>query len=170
MSAEEKIDTTAPAVAVKANAQFPWVLALPFLGLIGYATLYVTGLLYWQDYLRGLNIPSGLFGAEPRDYFVFAYMALIETLNNWTGFVRNAVVWLTVIAIILGFSIELVIIKKLESNARIKLAVERYTRNRYVGLTSALVVFSTAVTTVLMLVPLNVGAFALPSSRPVETE
>ncbi|MFZ4963120.1 hypothetical protein ACL9RJ_02535 [Pseudomonas sp. Mn2068] len=154
MSAEEKIDATAPAFAAKTAARFPWVLALPFLGFIGYAAPYVTGLIYWQDYLRGLNVPPGLFEAEARDYFVYAYVALIETLRSWGGFVRNPWVWLTIIGIILGFSLELVIIKKLQSSTRVQLAVERYTRNRYVALTSGLVVLSTAVTTVLMLIPL----------------
>jgi len=154
MSAEEKIDTTTPAAVVKSTSQFPWVLTVPFLGFVGYAVPYVTGLLYWQHYLRGLNVPSELFEAEARDYFVFAYVALIETLGNWTGFVRNPFVWLTIVAIILAFSTELVVIKKLQTNSRIKLAVEKYTRNRHVALASGLVVFSTAVTTLLMLIPL----------------
>lgn len=155
MSAEEKIDTTTPAVSVaKSTLQFPWMLALPFFGFVGYAAPYVTGLIYWQHYLRGLSVPSGLFEAEARDYFVYAYVALIESLGNWTGIVRNPFVWLSIAGFILALSVELVIIKKLEKNARIKSTVEKYTRNRYVALTSGLVVLSAAVTTVLMLMPL----------------
>ncbi|KPA87554.1 hypothetical protein [Pseudomonas asplenii] len=154
MSAEEKIDTTTPAVIAKSTSQFPWVLALPFLGFVGYAAPYVTGLIYWQHYLRGLSIPSGLFEAESRDYFVFAYVALVESLGNWTGIVRNPFVWLSVAGFILALSVELVVIKKLEKNARIKSTFEKYTRNRYVALTSGLVVLCAAITTVLMLIPL----------------
>ncbi|WP_256737106.1 hypothetical protein [Pseudomonas gingeri] len=66
---------------------------------------------------------------------------------------RNPFVWLTIIATILGLSVELVVIKKLETSTRIKSTVEKYTRNRYVALTSGLIVFSTAVTTLLMLIP-----------------
>ncbi|QXI25645.1 hypothetical protein [Pseudomonas vanderleydeniana] len=155
MSAEEKIDTAAPAVSVtKPTSQFPWALALPFLGFVGYAAPYVTGLIYWQRYLRGLGIPSGLFEAEARDYFMFAYVALIESLGNWSGIVRNPFVWLSIAGFILALSVELVVIKKLEKNARIKSTVEKYTRNRYVALSSGLVVLSAAITTVLMLIPL----------------
>ncbi|UUQ64880.1 hypothetical protein NLK61_27420 [Pseudomonas fuscovaginae UPB0736] len=154
MSAEEKIDTAPPAVVTKSTSQFPWVLALPLLGFVGYAAPYVTGLIYWQHYLRGLSVPSGLFEAEARDYFVFAYVALIESLGNWAGFLRNPLVWLSIAGIILALSVELVVIKRLEKNARVKSIVEKYTRNRYVALTSGLVVLSAAITTVLMLIPL----------------
>ncbi|WP_416768970.1 hypothetical protein ACMGT0_16145 [Pseudomonas sp. RHF3.3-3] len=154
MSAEEKIDTTTPAVIAKSTSQFPWVLALPFLGFVGYAAPYVTGLIYWQDYLRGLHIPSGLFEVEARDYFVYAYVALVESLGNWTGIVRNPVVWLIIAGTILGLSTEWVLIKKFETSIRIKSTVEKYTRNRYVALTSGLVVLSAVITTLLMLIPL----------------
>ncbi|WP_019362351.1 hypothetical protein [Pseudomonas asplenii] len=154
MSAEEKIDTAPPAVVTKPTSQFPWVLALPLLGFVGYAAPYVTGLIYWQDYLRGLSVPSGLFEAEARDYFVYAYVALIESLGNWTGIVRNPVVWLIIAGTTLGLSAELVLIKKLETSTRIKSTIEKYTRNRYITLTSALFVLSALITTLLMLIPL----------------
>jgi hypothetical protein len=141
-----------PAVAFA--ARIGSLVAVPILASICYAALYLTGLVYRQIYLERFDVPETLFKSDVSEYFVYAYIAVLETLRNWMTLISNPWVWLSIIGIILLFGIEWICLEKLPKTAAAKSLATPLDRNKYMALTAALVGLSAAVTTVLLLVPL----------------
>lgn len=134
-----------------------WLLAaIPILGSICYAACYVTGLVYRQVYLGRFNVPETLFKSDTSDYFIYAYQAVLETLKNWTTFISSPWVWLSIIGFIVSICIEMICLHKLPNTPMAKSVSKTLDRNKYVGLASALVIFSAAITTLLLMIPVMV--------------
>lgn len=127
--------------------------ALPIIGFFCYGAPYVTGLVYRQVYLGRFNVPETLFKSEASDYFVYAYYAVLETLKNWNTFLSSPVVWLSIIGTIGLFALELLALHKLPNTAAVKSIANVLGRNKYVALATGLVSFSTAIATILLLIP-----------------
>ena len=130
------------------------VVAVPFLGFVCYAAPYVTGLIYRGKQLDGLNVPAGLFKSDASDYFIYAYLAVIETFSNWTSFLTNPMLWAGMVAVFAILLLEVLLLPKLfESSAAqsIGKAVGKY---RSVAIPTAVLTFSLMVTIVLLLIPL----------------
>jgi hypothetical protein len=131
-----------------------WLLAaIPILGSICYAACYVTGLVYRQVYLGRFNVPETLFKSDASDYFIYAYQAVLETLKNWTTFISSPWVWLSIIGFIVAICIEMIGIYKLPDTLLAKSVAKTLGRNKYIAVTTGLLTFSTAITTVLLLIP-----------------
>lgn len=155
---EEKPQAIEKPIAALA-ARFTWLAALPILGFICYATPYVAGLAYRQTYLGKFNVPETLFKSEARDYFVYAYSAVLEILGNWTTFITNPTVWFSMIGVIVLFFVEVLCLIKLSNTSFAKSVAETLGRNRYVALVTGVLSFSTAITALLLLIPLIILPF-----------
>lgn len=130
------------------------VLALPMLSFLCYAGSYVTGLIYRGAYLAGFNVPSGLFKSETSDYFVYAYLAVLETFKNWSSFLSNPYVWGAMILVISLFTLEILLLRKAPETRIARALGVKIDSKRYVAISAGIVSFSTAITMVLLLIPL----------------
>jgi hypothetical protein len=152
--AEKPVAVEKPIVALAVRVAS--LAALPILGSICYGAPYVTGLVYRQVYLGKFNVPETLFKSDASDYFVYAYMAVLETFKNWNTFILSPIVWLSMIGLIVVLGVELVCLHKLPNTSVAKSISKTLGRNKYVALATGLVSLSTAITTVLLLIPVMI--------------
>jgi len=60
-----------------------WITFTPLFGLLGYSAIYLTGVVYHQIWINHFNVGTGLFEKSTTDYFIYAYVALIQVCSNW---------------------------------------------------------------------------------------
>ena len=149
---EEKPVTINPLVGFL--ARIGPLLAVPILASMCYAGFYLTGFVYRQTYLQRFGIPDTLFKSDAVDYFIYAYVAILETFKNWTGLISSPWVWLSIISIIVLLGGEWICLRKLPETKAAKSLSTALSRNKYIALTAAVVGLSASVTTLLLLIPL----------------
>jgi len=81
---------------------------------------------------------------------------VLETLKNWSTFISNPIVWLSIIGTIVLFALELLALYKLPNTAAVKSIANVLGRNKYVALATGLVSFSTAIATIVLLIPVMI--------------
>jgi hypothetical protein len=145
----------------KANL-FKWATVSTLLASLGYGSAYITGLVYHQTYLSRFNVPSDLFKGTTADYFVFAYMAWIESMPDWLQTLTADFRPLGLVFLFLLLNSGLAILLAIASNARwAKSAQLRLRKNGTLQVFGGLLLFPTLTVASLFLIPTGLTTAAI---------
>ncbi len=149
---EDQPDTNSTKSPIASGAF--WLTFTPILGILGYSSLYLIGVIYHQTYLNHFGVSSGLFEKSPTDYFVHAYSALFQIGTNWLNIISNPTIFFSVLGLAFLFISEILFLNWLPTTAPFKIAGSKIHSSTRFKVPATACLLATAVTSLLLALPL----------------
>ncbi len=142
-------------------ARASWLVLTPLLGVMGYASLYLIGLIYHETYLSHFNIAPELFPKSTTELFTLAYIAIINIGTSWLEIILNYKIWLYISGLTLVILLEIIILNRLPRIITNSKPAGWIKNRKHLKNGLSLILISTLTSAFILLIPLAANFFLL---------